>query len=79
MKINGKEIPVRGSNKKYRFLDDLDWLYSELLYLSMAEFCEKYNIDYNSRNVVRHRVEKYFPEEWKAKIKRERKRHKKSC
>lgn len=77
MKIHGKDIPVRGSNKRYTQLDDLDWLYEQLQEMSMAELADKMGIEYKSRNVIRHRVEKYFPLEWKLNIVRERKQHKK--
>lgn len=78
MKMNGKEIKVRGSNKFYTELDDLDWLFEQLKVKSMAQLADELKIPYTSRNVIRHRVEKYFPQEWKDQIKRERKPHTKS-
>jgi hypothetical protein len=72
--IQGQEIKTRASSL-YPQLDNLDWLYRQLLERSMAELADDLGIPHNSRNVVRYRVEKYFPEEWKDNIKRERKRH----
>lgn len=46
--------------------------------MSMAELAEELGMSYNSRNAIRHRVEKYFPEEWKNAIKRERRPHTKT-
>ena len=73
MKIFGRELKVRGSNKIHTILDDLDLLYEELLLYSMAEVAKKYNVPPNS---IRHRVQKYFLPEMKEKIKRERRFHK---
>lgn len=73
MKIFGSEIKVRGSNKEYTVLDDLDNLYQELLTQSMAQVARKYNVPANS---IRHRVHKYFLPEMLENIKRQRRFHK---
>ena len=72
-KIFGERLEfIRNSNKLYTQLDDLDWVYSELKVMSMAQFAEKHKVPYNS---VRHRVHKYFPPEWLSSIKRQRRFH----
>lgn len=74
MKIQGKQLQLRGSNHKYWQLDNLDELFETLKAKSIGEFCKETNIPYNS---VRYRVERYFTDEMKAAIKRDRKPHKK--
>lgn len=73
---DGVPIPRRGANKKaeYAFLDDLDWLYEQLMEKSMGELAREYNVPYNC---IRHRVVELFPPEWIENIKRQRKFHKK--
>lgn len=68
VKINGQVIATRGSNKVYYQLDDLDWLYVQLQTMTMAQLARALGIGRNSRNVIRHRVDRYFPDEWKANI-----------
>lgn len=74
---DGKPVPRRGSNKRkdLEFLDDLDWLYSELQVMSIGQFCKKYDVPYNC---VRHRVVELFPPTWIENIVKERRFHKKA-
>lgn len=75
MKIHGVEHKLRGSNKKYTFLDDLDALYALLQKKCIKDLADELGVGSGS---IRYRVEQYFPEEWKRKIKRKRKPHKKN-
>ncbi len=72
MKQNGNEFFLRGSNKKYHFLDDLDYLYSELQVISIGDLAKKLKVPYNS---IRYRVRRYFPKEWLDNIVKDRKYH----
>lgn len=72
MKLNGQELNPRKANKKYHFLDDLDWLYEQLKTMSMQAFAKLHGVPHNS---LRHRVLKYFTEEMKANIIYERVPH----
>ena len=72
MKLNGVEFHPRGANKKYVFLDDLDWLYENLKVMSMSAFAKLHGCPFNS---VRSRVMKYFTAEMKASIIYERVPH----
>jgi hypothetical protein len=71
MIIHGKEIPKRGSNKKYFELDNLDNLYQELQKKSIDDLSRELNVPYNSIN---WRVTQNFPKEWKNNIVRKRRR-----
>ena len=73
MKINGQQLSLRGSNKKYHALDDLDELFAKLKDKSMAQLSKELGVPANS---IRHRVVTYFPQEWIDEIQRERKFHK---
>lgn len=75
MKQFGKEFFLRGSNKKYKDLDDLDWLFEQLQIMSIGQFCKKFNYPYNS---VRYRVRRYFTEDQLALIKKDRAFHQKN-
>ena len=70
LKIKGKWVLIRGSNKKHTVLDDIDWLYKQLLTKSRAELAKELNVPYNSIN---YRL-RYFSEEQRKLIKRERNR-----
>lgn len=74
MKLFEKQLQLRNSNHKYWQLDDLDKLFETLKTMSIGEFCKETGIPYNS---VRYRTERYFTDEMKAQIKRNRKPHKK--
>lgn len=74
MKIQGKQLQLRGSNHKYWQLDNLDELFETLKVKSIGEFCKETNIPYNS---VRYRCQRYFTEEMLNQIKKDRKYHKK--
>ena len=76
VKLFGNEWKPRGSNKKYPELDDLDQLYDELLHNSMAQVAKNKGVPPNS---IRHRVHKYFTQEMKDKIARQRRFHTKSA
>lgn len=71
----GSKLDVRGSNKKYPELDDLDTLYNKLLTMSIGQLSKELGVPYNS---IRHRVHKYFTQEMLDKICRQRKFHTKA-
>lgn len=75
MKLYGQEYKIRGANKKYHFLDDLDALYEKLKKTCIKDLADELGVGSGS---IRYRVEKYFPDEWKKNIKRKRKKHKKN-
>jgi hypothetical protein len=70
MKIHGKELKTRGSNHKFYQLDDLDHLFELLKKKSVGKLSQELGVPSNS---IRHRIMKYFPSEWREKIKVERK------
>ena len=72
VQLFGMELKVRGCNKKHIKLDNLDWLYDQLLQKSMGQLAKEEGIPYNS---IRHRVYKYFTQEMRDKIMRERSFH----
>ncbi len=71
--LKGQIIHTRGSNKLYEHIDNLDDLYVTLQKMSMAQAAKFYKVPPNS---IRHRVEKYFPQEWKDTICYQREPHK---
>jgi hypothetical protein len=73
VKINGKEIKLRGSNKLYHQLDDLDKLFEMLKEKSIGALSKELGIP---QNCIRYRVFSYFPEEWIAQVKKDRRYHK---
>ena len=72
-KINGEWITLRGSNKKYPQLDDLDWLYAQLQNKTRVELAKEFNLPYGSINYQL----RYFPEDWMKNIKIQRRPHRK--
>lgn len=74
MKIHGQFYKLRGSNKKYTQLDDLDKLYQELQEICVEDYAKKYGIPANS---IMYRVKRYFPADWIAKIVKKRRFHQK--
>lgn len=74
LKQNGEEFQLRNSNHKYFRIDDLDWLYAELLKVSIGELSKRLNIPYNS---LAFRVRRYFSPEQIEKIVKQRRFHKK--
>lgn len=75
MKIHGKDYKIRGANKKYPFLDDLDYLYSLLKEKCVKDLADELGV---GSGCISYRIDKYFPEEWKKNIKRKRRKHKKN-
>lgn len=72
-KKDGQEFRVRGSNKKYLQLDDLDHL-KELLRINCpADVAKLLEVPANS---VMFTIDRYFTEEEKDNIAWKRKRHK---
>jgi hypothetical protein len=69
VKIHGIQHSLRGANKKYYQLDDMDELYEKLQLLSIGALAKELGVPQNS---IRHRVMKYFPPEWIANIKKDR-------
>lgn len=73
MKLKGQEYKLRGANKKYQELDDLDSLFELLKTMSITQASKHLGVPQNS---IRYRVFRYFPQEWIDQIVKERKYHK---
>jgi len=59
--FQGNEFRIRGSNKKYHQLDNLDQLHEDLIRESIDEYSKRTGIPYNC---IAYIVKKYFPQEW---------------
>ena len=73
-KINGQWIQVRGSNKKYPILDDLDALFEMLKVKTKMQVAKELGVPFGSLNYI---INKYFPEEWLKLIRIQRRPHRK--
>lgn len=73
MKIHGIDLKLRGANKLYPQLDDLDSLFEKLKNKSIGKLAKELDVPQNS---IRYRVFKYFPAEWIACIRKDRRYHK---
>ncbi len=72
MKFQGVNYQLRGSNKKYPQLDDLDLLFEELKKKSITKLAKELGVPQNS---IRYRVFRYFPAEWLKVVRRDRRYH----
>lgn len=72
-KINGEFILVRGSNKKYPILDDLDALFEILKVKTRVQAAKELNVPYGSLNYQL----RYFSADWMSQIRIQRKPHRK--
>jgi hypothetical protein len=73
MKLHGIEFTTRNANKKYQVLDDLDNLYALLLQGSMQDVAKSLGVPHGS---VWFMVNRYFTQEMRDLIKKDRRFHK---
>lgn len=74
MKINGRDVILRGSNHKHTCLDDLDKILDMLKTKSMAQLAKELSVPANS---IRYRLHRYCSEEQLAAITKQRCFHQK--
>ena len=68
----GKKFAVRGSNKLYTQLNDLDFIFNELKSKCPADLAKELDVPYNS---LRYIIVTYFTEEEQEQIAWKRRRH----